>query len=82
MTKRTNPQHLAAYMQPLRKASQQQAPKPDIQIGYLVTYSDDSANPELYESLSKALSVVEYAMGFDDCHTVTIERVQHREVQP
>ena len=24
MTKRTNPQHLAAYMQPLRKASQQQ----------------------------------------------------------
>ncbi len=27
MTKRTNPQHLAAYMQPLRKASQQPLPE-------------------------------------------------------
>lgn len=61
---------------------QMPTPKPDIQIGYVVTYSDDSVNPELYGSLSKALSVVEYAMGFDDCNTVTIERVQYREVQP
>ena len=61
---------------------QMPTPKPDIQIGYVVTYADDSVNPELYGSLSKALSVVEYAMGFDDCSTVTIERVQHREVQP
>lgn len=61
---------------------QMPTPKPDIQIGYLVTYADDSVNPELYGSLSKALSVVEYAMGFDDCSTVTIERVQYQEVQP
>lgn len=68
---------MTANIIPMSPQSQPIAPAQD---GYLVTYESDEVAPELYTSLPEALSIIEYAMGFDDCNTVTIERVKSQEL--